>query len=488
MNVGDAGDAATGDVAARLRAQAVPGLAGTSEVKAFGWAGFDDMLDTEFAGTPVRKGPYVCFSLRTDSRSVPASAVKREARAEEKAEAAREGVERLPRARLKDIREAVKARMLAAAPISNKAVELAWDPRGRIVHVFGPADGEGLAGLFEATFDAEAYPGVLPPSLRTAVDASGLDMSAGSTDVAGRPVEGTLMDDVGRDFLTFLWWHGETGGGRFGPDSAAVVSVRACAGNGRVLTFAARKDASRDARTEAKLSLLAGKKVDRAVVTIKGDGCEWTATLSSGLAAPVALSFPPGERIEGGGESGDEDPDAAVLERIDQVERFFAVRDRIFGHFLRLRADGALWRETCARMCAWAGEACRRMVDALPDGGEEGESFKAWRRSCGRADAPSGMSADGAGAPEEASQAKRTGVTGRDGDSEAVRPRSLRRRVPLPRRRRGARRTSRKARRTSRKARGIVGRRFRRLSGKGPSTSGGSRADLFEAPAGSLGP
>jgi hypothetical protein len=49
----------------------------TPDVKGIGMAAIEDRLDTDFAGTPVRKGTCICFTMRMDSRSVSAFAVKR---------------------------------------------------------------------------------------------------------------------------------------------------------------------------------------------------------------------------------------------------------------------------------------------------------------------------------------------------------------------------------------------------------------------------
>lgn len=47
------------------------------EVQSSGWVCFDDMLDTEWNVAPPQKGEYVVFSLRLDTRHIPAAVAKK---------------------------------------------------------------------------------------------------------------------------------------------------------------------------------------------------------------------------------------------------------------------------------------------------------------------------------------------------------------------------------------------------------------------------
>ncbi|MCR4666780.1 MAG: recombination-associated protein RdgC [Desulfovibrio sp.] len=47
------------------------------EERSFGWVCFDDMLDTEWRTAQPYKGEYIVFSLRLDTRRIPAGVIKK---------------------------------------------------------------------------------------------------------------------------------------------------------------------------------------------------------------------------------------------------------------------------------------------------------------------------------------------------------------------------------------------------------------------------
>ena len=48
------------------------------EERSYGWVCFDDMLDTEWTTAQPYKGDYIVFSLRLDTRRIPAAVIKKQ--------------------------------------------------------------------------------------------------------------------------------------------------------------------------------------------------------------------------------------------------------------------------------------------------------------------------------------------------------------------------------------------------------------------------
>lgn len=61
----------------RLKRFAFQDIDEIPEVQSHGWVAFGDMLDTSWESAPPQKGAYILFSLRVDTRRIPAGVVKK---------------------------------------------------------------------------------------------------------------------------------------------------------------------------------------------------------------------------------------------------------------------------------------------------------------------------------------------------------------------------------------------------------------------------
>lgn len=83
------------------------------EMRSFGWVNFDDFLDPAWTVSPPQKGEYFVFSLRLDTRRIPAGVVKKHlilAMREEKSRMS-ENQNFISRERKKEIREQVMLKL-----------------------------------------------------------------------------------------------------------------------------------------------------------------------------------------------------------------------------------------------------------------------------------------------------------------------------------------------------------------------------------------
>lgn len=100
----------------RLKQHAFQDIDGMAEMQSKGWVCFEDMLDNGWRAAPPQKGAYIVFSLRLDTRRIPAAVVKKHltlALREEKARLGEQGKTFIARERKKEIKEQVLLRLRA---------------------------------------------------------------------------------------------------------------------------------------------------------------------------------------------------------------------------------------------------------------------------------------------------------------------------------------------------------------------------------------
>ena len=157
---------------------------------------------------------------------------------------------------------------------------------------------------------------------------------------------------LGQDFLTWLWYKSETTNGNFqtrkGQPYAVYMEQRISVqgGEGDSLETATVTGAMSELR-EARLGLSTGKKVTRALLRFERDSETWQMSLKAENFALNSLKTP---KIEKPAE--DEDPDAALLERLYLVDTCLELLDELYAEFIRLRLSPA-WEEETANVRTW---------------------------------------------------------------------------------------------------------------------------------------
>ena len=90
----------------KLRQFAFRDIDDLPEMQAYGWVCFEDMLDSEWRTAPPHKGAYLLFSLRLDTRRIPAAVIKKHLTLALKAEK-----EKMQEQRKKELKEQVLLRL-----------------------------------------------------------------------------------------------------------------------------------------------------------------------------------------------------------------------------------------------------------------------------------------------------------------------------------------------------------------------------------------
>lgn len=161
---------------------------------------------------------------------------------------------------------------------------------------------------------------------------------------------GEMTDIIlGQEFLTWLWYKSESGGGTFKTQDNEHFAlymeqrVSVTGGEGDTKETTSVSGLMSELR-EAKTGLAMGKKVSKALIRIEADSEQWSGTIK---AEDFSLSSFKTPKIETKQEEGD-DPDAIFLEKMYLLERGLTYLDSLFLDFLKLRFSTEWMAEAAA--------------------------------------------------------------------------------------------------------------------------------------------
>lgn len=123
------------------------------EGKAFGWCNIDDLTDTAWAVSPPEKGEFMAFGLRVDTRKVPAPVLNlhlTEALRKEEEKALAEGKDFSARKRKKELKEAIKAKLLSKVEPVPSQTDIAVSMDAGLVYVASTSS--AVLGIFQELY------------------------------------------------------------------------------------------------------------------------------------------------------------------------------------------------------------------------------------------------------------------------------------------------------------------------------------------------
>ncbi len=149
---------------------------------------------------------------------------------------------------------------------------------------------------------------------------------------------GETMDMVlGQEFLTWLWFRSESRNGIFIDGKGVSFNIYmeqrivVQGGEGESLETATVSGPMSQLR-EARLGLMTGKKVSRALLRIEQDNESWQVSINANDFKLGSFKTPVVERDE-----GDDDPDARFFDKMYFIEKGLGFFDEAFNQFLLVR-------------------------------------------------------------------------------------------------------------------------------------------------------
>ncbi|MCQ2445021.1 MAG: hypothetical protein MJ061_06010 [Mailhella sp.] len=168
---------------------------------------------------------------------------------------------------------------------------------------------------------------------------------------------GVNIDQVlGQEFLTWLWYRSETAGifaikdrehagEPFSVTMEQRIVVRGGEGDDRETTSVS---GAFSPLREARLGLLTGKQVVRALIHFEKDGMDWQVSLRSEDLSVNSLKTPKVDKSD-----ASDDPDAIFLEKMYLLEQGTSMIDSVFAEFLSVRLAPERWKEEAAMVAKW---------------------------------------------------------------------------------------------------------------------------------------
>ena len=332
----------------------------TTEGQSDGWVSFDDYLDTTWQAGPPQKGAYIAFSLRVDTRRIPAGVLRKHldlALKREKAENEKNGKKFISRERRKELKELVQLslrRRFLPVPgefnvIWNTANNEIWfaSTQAKMLELF--------AQRFLATFKLHIEQ-LTPPDLALSILEKDAEEAVHDADQADDTMDGVL----GQEFLTWLWFQSDAAPSFFRTDDGQPfqasmekrVTVTGFVGFDRETT-AMTSFYDGAPLVEARLGLRRGKKVTSALIHLTKDDFGFDVSVKAADFSLNSLKAPKIDKPD-----RDDDPDALFLEKVFLIETAVTLLDSLYHQFLGLRLDEGKWKKTTDEMMQWMGEVC----------------------------------------------------------------------------------------------------------------------------------
>ena len=131
----------------------------TNDEKAVGWVELDNLLQTSFEGGQAHKGEYLAFSLRIDTRKVPAAIFRKHYLLAEQTVRQQQKFRRLSRQQRLELKKTVMQDLLRRQMPQPALFDIVWHPSQQRLWLFAtsPKVRETFETLFRETFEMDIF-------------------------------------------------------------------------------------------------------------------------------------------------------------------------------------------------------------------------------------------------------------------------------------------------------------------------------------------
>lgn len=337
------------DAVARFAEQAAPPIATLSDGEIHGWVSGRHLLDRVITEKNAYYAGFLRLTLMKAERKIPEPLLRAECRMEELAQQEASGKAFLTRSEKKDIKDAIVSRLLPTMPPQLKGIPFVYDDRDGVIYAaaLNEKQMDAFTIYFSQTLGFNLIP-VLPETAamkRLRVNVKEWSPTSFSPELE----DSDAGQDPGEDFLTWLWFYSEERGGvaTLGDLGEFAVMIDGplhfiLEGGGAHEAVLRRGEPRLSA--EAKTSLLGGKKLKQAKLTLAQGDAQWSCTFTAAEFVVRGLKLPPLEKM---------DAVTAFQERMNQIGRFSEALLRLFDRFVEERNSVKQWKSTVADMHAW---------------------------------------------------------------------------------------------------------------------------------------
>lgn len=328
-----------------------------------GWVERFNHLGSGFNPATYRFGGLLAFTLRRDSRKVSPQSIARYLSLAEEEYTEKNG--RMPNSLAKkELKETVKAKLLAKAPVTTETVGVAWFPKENEIWLLGR--GEGKRGDFERlwalTFGLSLE--MIAPFSQALEALPGLAGQLGIAESSSFLDKWDKAKWLGQDFLLWLWAESEMQGNLL---TAAGHSLEIQFGGKIVLVNDKEKvtcSGPKENWPEAHTAILEGKSLSKAQIVLATEAMAFSFALDADTLTPSAIKLP--KTFLDSGADGTEA--GAFLEEVSKVQELLRCLGILFRAFLEVRfGKGETWWESSVvpGIRAWAGRSGQKVLNKV---------------------------------------------------------------------------------------------------------------------------
>lgn len=324
-----------------------------------GWVGGRHVLDLPITEENMKLAGLLRLILRKAERKIPAARLKAECAMVEQAKMQAENLPFLTKKVRKEIKEQIVARLLPLMEPSLKGTQFVYDGRERLVYVTATSDNQMDAFLanWMKTVGTDLIPVDPGTAAKQRKQAEARQWAPSSFSNA---VEDSELENMpGADFLTWLWFWSETGGGMFKSDqlgefALALEGPLLLERNGNGAHETALRKGLPTISADAKAALSGGKKLHQAKILLaRGSDETWSFGFDADMFVFRSVKLPDPKEVL----------DAAGLfqNRMFKLGQMKDVVLALYDRFVEVRNDAVKWDEVKEQMRGWVEERAGKM-------------------------------------------------------------------------------------------------------------------------------
>jgi hypothetical protein len=354
----------------RLAERAFVSIEESSEELSIGWVHLDDTREGHFASpADYHRDHYLTFTLRRDQRRVPAALLRARIRqAEREFLDAHPGLQRVPKGKREELRDAVHGALLAKTLPAPAVFDAVWDVRAGLLTLttLNSKVAELFADLFKRTFEGlrlvtlhpyDRASTVVGEQLRPALEALN---GADSDDVLA-----LIRDNrwLGRELLLWLMYRtmhetseyavATPGLAAAGTPFVAYLNDRlVLVGDGPNGPQKIAVSGPQDHFREVRVALHGGKEIQEAVLYLESGENLWRLNLKGEFFHFASFKSPAVKLEKDAVTDPGSEQQAVFFERMAVLEEGLQLFDSLLAIFLAERLGGT-WPDVQAQIAEW---------------------------------------------------------------------------------------------------------------------------------------
>jgi hypothetical protein len=337
------------DHVARFARHALPPLDTLGREPLTGWVTGRHLLDRLVVEESCRPAGYLRLTLARAERKIPEALLRAECAMEELAELQASGLDIVPRARRTEIRRSLVERLLPTMPPTLSGIPWVFDEEGGVLYAGATSDKQSDAFVIAFRHTAGVAPVPVTPEVaalkRSQLNARDLSPTSFSDELDDK----LAGDNLGMDFLTWLWFYSEARGGTLASDqgefAVAVEGPLMFVMEGEGAHVALLRKGAPQLSAEARTSLVSGKKLARARITLARGEMSWSFNLDAPSLVLRGVKLPKEDGLD------------AISRFHGRMLMLAALRDALFAFFDAFNAErfsAKVWPRTRDDMRRWA--------------------------------------------------------------------------------------------------------------------------------------